>query len=378
MVIAKPVSPVRASGRLAWETALTINSPAAQGENMTAPARGSRPRSGGVRRGRLRRITLAAIVATALSGCSVLNGSSDQGGGASGNNQVEKSAITIGILQTPDDAPVELAKVDGFFHSVGLNPTIKIFKQGPDMYPALANGSVDIALTNYVSFFTASAKKTLNAKVVADAYAATPTAFVLLVGPNSPIKTPADLQGKKIAIQAANNINQLILESLLDTNHLNPQSPQYLPVHFPDMPAALASNQIDAATELEPYITEAERNQGAHAPFPLITDATNDMPLSGYIASSSFIAQHPRTIAAFQQAMVKANTAITQPGQAARVLPQLTGVAADLVPMLVPDLGTYPTSLDAKRLQRVVTLMTTYGVLTQPINVQTLMVPPAS
>jgi NitT/TauT family transport system substrate-binding protein len=336
---------------------------------MKASARGSQPS-----RGRIRGIALAVALLTALSGCSALNGSSDPSSD-SGNSQVEKSAITIGILQTPDDAPVELAKVDNLFKSVGLNPTIKIFKQGPDMYPALANGSVDIALTNYVSFFNAATKKTLNAKIVADAYAATPTAFVLLVGPNSPIKTVADLQGKKIATQAPGNINELILRSLLQTNNLNPNSPQYLPVHFPDMPAALASGQIDAATELEPYITEAERNQGDHSPFALITDATNDMPLSGYIASSSFIANNPKTIAAFQQAMVKANTEITQPGEAAKVLPQLTGVPANLVPMLVPNLGTYPTSLDAKRLQRVVTLMTTYGVLSQPLDVQTLLVP---
>jgi NitT/TauT family transport system substrate-binding protein len=73
--------------------------------------------------------------------------------------------------------------------------------------------------------------------------------------------------------------------------------------------------------------------------------------------------------------MVNANTAITQPGESSKVLPQLTGVPANLVPMLVPNLGSYPTSLDAKRLQRVVTLMTTYGVLSQPLNVQTLMVP---
>lgn len=342
---------------------------------MKAPARGSKPSSGWARRGRIRGITLAMALIAALSGCSALNGSSDPGSADSGNSQVEKSAITIGILQTPDDAPVELAKVDNLFKAVGLNPTIKIFKQGPDMYPALANGSVDIALTNYVSFFNAAAKKTLNAKIVADAYAATPSAFVLLVGPNSPIKTVADLQGKKIATQAPGNINELILRSLLQTNNLNPNSPQYLPVHFPDMPAALASGQIDAATELEPYITEAERNQGDHSPFALITDATNGMPLSGYIASSSFISKNPRTIAAFQQAMVKANTAITQPGEASKVLPQLTGVPANLVPMLVPNLGSYPTSLDAKRLQRVVTLMTTYGVLSQPLNVQTLMVP---
>jgi NitT/TauT family transport system substrate-binding protein len=342
--------------------------------------RDSQPRSGRARRNWLRSIALAAVMATTmLSGCTVLNGSSDQGG-SSGNSQVEKSAITIGILKTPDDSPVELAKVDGFFASVGLNPTIKYFSQGPDMYPALANGSVDFALTNYVSFFQAVAKKTIDAKIVADAYAATPTALVVLVGPNSPIKAVADLQGKKIATQAPGNINELLVRALLQTNHLNPSSPTYRPVHFPDMAAALANGSVDAITELEPYITEAQRTDGDVVPqsFHLITDATNDMPLSGYIASASFVAKNPRTVAAFQQAMVQANAAMTKPGEAAKVLPEVTGVASNLVPMLIPNLGTYPTSLDPKRLQRVVKLMQDYGRFTQALNAQTLIVPMAS
>jgi NitT/TauT family transport system substrate-binding protein len=325
-----------------------------------------------VRSGLLSGIALAAAAAILLSGCSLLNGSSSQGNPTS-NAQVEKSNITIGILQTPDDAPVELAQVDNYFKAVGLNPTIKIFQSGPQMYPALANGSLDIALTNYVNFFAAVAKKTLDAKIVSDAYAATPNSFVLLVSPTSSIKTVADLQGKKIAIQVAGNINELLVRALLQTNNLNPDSPVYLPIHFPDMPAALASGQIDAATELEPYITQAERNQGAKIPFPLITAATNDMPLSGYIASSKFITNDPKTVAAFQQAMVKANKAITNRQEAAKVLPKLTGVAANLVPML--NLGSYPTSLDSTRLQRVITLMRTYNVLSTALQASSLMVP---
>src|SRR5205807_1379007 len=142
------------------------NRPEPEGSGMNGPVRVGRRK---VRGGLLSALASAATMVTVLSGCTLLNGTSSQSG-PSGNAQVEKSNITIGILQTPDDAPVALAQVDGYFKSVGLNPTIKIFQAGPQMYPALANGSVDIALTNYVNFFSASAKKTLDAKIVADAY----------------------------------------------------------------------------------------------------------------------------------------------------------------------------------------------------------------
>lgn len=388
MLIAKPVSPIRTSGGFDV-SGLPDQSTPQSAPGKTIAIRVSRSRTARVSR-RLLRSAAAVVMAIALSGCSVLNGSSDQGGensgDNSGNSRVEKSAVTIGILQTPDDAPVELAKIDGFFTAEGLNPTIKVFKQGPDMYPALANGSLDFALTNYVSFFKAAANRTLSAKVVADAYAATPNALVVIVGPNSPIKSVADLQGQKIATQAPGNINELLVRDLLDTNHLNPNSPTYLPVHFPDMASALADGSVGAITELEPYITEAERQDHDVVPqsFHLISGATNDMPLSGYIASDSEIAKDPRTVAAFQRAMVRANATITQPGKpgqpspAEQVLPQVTGVDPKLVPMLKPNLGTYPTSLDPKRLQRVVTLMKDFGGFTQALNVQTLIVPLAA
>jgi NitT/TauT family transport system substrate-binding protein len=76
--------------------------------------------------------------------------------------------------------------------------------------------------------------------------------------------------------------------------------------------------------------------------------------------------------------MAKANAAITKPGEAAKVLPEVTKVDPGLVPMLIPNLGTYPTSLDPKRLQRVVTLMQNYGGFTQSLDVQSLIVPVAS
>lgn len=321
---------------------------------------------------RIPRLAAAALAVALLGGCGVLNGTGGSTAPA-GNAQVEKSNVVIGILQAPDNAPVKLARLDGYFKAVGLDPVVKVFSSGPQMYPALANGSIDIADTNYVNFFTAVARRTLDAKIVADAYAATPDSFALLVGPNSSIKAPADLAGKKIAIQTAGNVVELAVRSLLRANGVSPDSPQYLPVRFPDMPAALKTGQIDVAAELEPYLTEAERDVGATIPFPLITAATNDLALSGYIASSAFAAKDPKTVAAFQRAIVRANGAITRPGKAATVLPGLTGIDPSLVARL--KLGRFPTNLDTVRLQRVVTLMTQFQELPGPLDAAAYTIP---
>jgi NitT/TauT family transport system substrate-binding protein len=340
-----------------------------------------RPRAGWRSRGGrhlIGAVALTAAVVTTLTGCSALNGSSDSSSSASpsaGASGVEKPNINIGILSGPDDSPIKLAQVDGIFKSEGLNPTVKVFQSGPSMYPAIASGALDIAETNYVNYFTAVDRKTLNAKIIGDAYAATPPSFVILVPPNSPIKTPADLAGKKIATQAPGNICELLVRDLMTTNNLDPNSPKYEPVHFPDMPAALKSGQVDAAVEFEPFITEAERNDGAKVPFPLITSATNDIPLSGYAANPIFVQNDPKTVAAFQRALVTAHEKITNRSELAKAMPALTGVDPSLVPML--NMGNYPTSLDATRLQRVITLMKQFGVLapTDPLQAKDYIVP---
>jgi NitT/TauT family transport system substrate-binding protein len=328
-------------------------------------------------------VALLALLVTAVlalvSACGLLNGSSDSTAPGSvtaaptGAHRVEKPAVTMGILAAPDDAPAELAQLKGIFAAQGLTPVIRVFQSGPAMYPALMNGSLDIGLTNYVNFFSAVHQNTLNAKVIAAAYAGTPSSVVLLTPAGSPVRTAADLAGRTIATQAPGNICELLVRALLHRENIDPSSPRYVPIHFPDMPSALKSGQVDAAVELEPFITEARRGIGATEPFPLLTGDTTGIPLSGYVANDDFIRSNPLTVAAFQRAIVQANQRIGADGALADVLPRLTGVDPALVPAL--HIGAFPTTLDPGQLQRVITLMRTYGYLSEGMAAKDFVVP---
>jgi NitT/TauT family transport system substrate-binding protein len=320
-------------------------------------------------------VAVTAAIVTTLSGCSALNGSdSSSTDASSGSTSVEKPNFSIGILRGPDDSPIELAAKDGIFKKYGLDPKITIFQSGPTMYPAIGNGSLDMGETNYVNYFSAVDQHTFDAKIIGDAMSATPQALVLLVPPNSPIKTPADLAGKTIATQAPGNICELLVRDLMRANNLDPNSPQYIgSVKFPQMQAALKTGQVDAAVIFDPFVTQAERQDGDKIPFPLITQATNDIPLSGYAAGSKFVKDNPKTVAAFQKALVEAHEKITNRSEMAKVMPNLTGVDPSLVPML--NLGSFPVSLDATRLQRVITLMKQYGYIKDDLQAKDFVAP---
>jgi len=317
----------------------------------------------------VRWVSVFAVTVLATSGCSLLNGATaDTSAPAAGHTK-----INVGIIATVDDAPVKLAQAKGYFSQEGLDATVKVYPSVTQTMPALQSGEIDVTLMNYVSFFQAEAAKTLDGKVVSDAYQGTPDSLVLLAKPDSGIRTPKDLAGKKVSVHSKGNIVELLIKAVLQDNGVDPNSVTYLEVKFPQIPAALANGQIDAGGDLEPYITQGEQQFGVQPTFKLVTGATDNIPLSGYVAANKWITAHPDTVAAFQRAMVKAQKAAADRSAISSVLPDLTGVDKQTSALL--KLGIFPTSVDATRLQRVVTLMKTYGYLQQSMDVSGLVVP---
>jgi NitT/TauT family transport system substrate-binding protein len=174
-------------------------------------------------------------------------------------------------------------------------------------------------------------------------------------------------------VHSKGNIVELLIRAVLQDNGVDPNSVSYLEVKFPQIPAALANGQIDAGGDVEPYITQGEQQFGVQPTFKIVTGATDNIPLSGYVATGKFIGAHPDIVAKFQRAMVKAQKAATDRTAIGGVLPDLTGVDKQTSSLL--KLGVFPTSVDATRLQRVVTLMKTYGYLKESMDVTTLVVP---
>ncbi|WP_166459694.1 ABC transporter substrate-binding protein [Amycolatopsis pithecellobii] len=328
-------------------------------------------------RRRFLRLALGATVAAPLAtsaGCSVLNGSSSNDSSSQGSsNGLEKSKITVGILTSQGSAGAKLAEKFGYFKQQGLDVTIKPITAGPQAIPALINGELDFTVINYVSFYQAIGAKTLDAKVVVDGDTANENSQMVVAKPDSGISSPKDLAGKKIGIQASKSAAELLVRAQLKDNDVDPNSVTYLPITFPNIPAAIASGQLDAGVEVEPYLTTAEQKQGLQPVMKIITGSTANMPNTGYIAMSKFINANPKTVAAFQRAMIPAQTDAADRSKISQVLPELSGVDQATAALL--NLDTFPTSNNATQLQRVITLLQNYGGMTAQLNASDYLVP---
>jgi NitT/TauT family transport system substrate-binding protein len=322
------------------------------------------------------RRSLLAILACLLS-MALVTACGDSKTSSSGGG-LEKKTITVASLPLVDAAGLHIAVKQKFFEAEGLHVQIKPVAQSILAMPALKNGQVDvIAGGNYVTFLQAYAQGALKLRIVADGTSEASRFMALLVMPNSPIKQPKDLEGKTVAVNILNNIQSLTLNEVLKANNVDPTKVKYRAVPFPQMGAALQKGQVDAVHTGEPFGTDIQRKLGAR----MVVDGggapVTELPVSGYISTQEFVQKYPRTAAAFQRAIQKAQELATSDRKKVEeVLPSYAHVDAATAAVL--SLPNYPTSLNATRLQRLPDLMLKDGLLKSKLDMNNVIFSPSA
>jgi NitT/TauT family transport system substrate-binding protein len=325
----------------------------------------------------VRGIALAALLATVAS-CGLLGGK-EQAPPAESNGQVEKPKITLGVLPILDVASVHVAIKKKYFQNEGLEVELKTIQSGAQAIPGLINKELDFTFGNWVSFFAAeskdAAKKVEGLKLIADGYQAKPDMFLILAAADSPIKSPKDLAGKTIAINAFKNIAELTAKATLEAANVDTKTVTFKEMAFPDMQAAVQNKTVDAAFMVEPFITRAQRAAGQVKILDAASGPTDNIPIAGYATSGEFAKNNPKTVAAFQRAIAKGQA---DAGDRPTVEPLLVEYAkVDKETAALVHFGAFPTTLDASRLQRVTELMQRYQLLDKAMDVKSMLVQPS-
>ncbi|MFD0690582.1 ABC transporter substrate-binding protein [Actinomadura fibrosa] len=321
---------------------------------------------------RRRQIFLAGLTAITLS-LSACGGSGADGNGSG----PEKTKLVVGTLPVPDAAPLFIAIQKGFFKEEGLTVKPEIVPNGPASGPKLQAGTMDFSLANYVSAFVATSKGALKWRFVADSYRAGPNTFVLLAPKDANTRKVEDLKGKTIAVASLKSINTIAIASLLEAHGLKETEVKFKELPFPQMPAALKTKQVDVVCVTEPTNTVIQSQQGTVAVADIMTGATESFPVAGWATLEPYVRKYPKTIAAFQRAMSKAQKiAATDRRSVEQVLPTYTQIKPDTASVIT--LGTFPTSLNSIALQRVPDLLLKFGYIPSRIDAKTLIVPEPS
>jgi NitT/TauT family transport system substrate-binding protein len=313
----------------------------------------------------------AAALLLAVAGCSALGGSDAEPEGAPSESGLETPSISVGVLPIVDTAALHRAQAAGYFEEEGLTVELVPIQGGAVAIPQLVAGDLDLTWSSWTSVILGQQQGIAEFRVLNASYDAAPNSFQMVVRPDSPVRTPQDLPGRRVAVNTFGSITELIARSAMQANGVDPNSVEFVELPFPEMTPALQNGQIDAAVALEPALTQATTTVGAVSLLDVASGPTANMPLAGVATTASFADANPNTIAAFQRAVARGQADMANRNLVEETLPLYTRITPETAALL--NLGSWPTTVDATRLQRVADLMLEFGQLQGPFDVAPLL-----
>ena len=314
---------------------------------------------------------LAALVGFGL----LAAGCSGGGSGPAAPGGLEKTNLNVAAVPSMDSAGLYIAQQRGLFAAEGLRVTILPATSGATVIAGQRAGALDVTVGNYVSYILANSQP----KDPADFRVLTPGSIMqpgnqeIMVPSTSHITKVSQLAGKRIAVNVLNNIGTLLVKSVLSDNAVDPSSVHFVPVKFPDMAKALSSGQVDAAWLPEPFVSQDEEKIGAVPLADSNQGTTQNIPISGYMVTATWLKKYPNTAAAFRTAIIKAQAiAATNPGAIQQGMQRFAGVTKETA--AIANSPEFPTQQNGVLLQRLSDLMLNFGMLQQHYSVNQMIV----
>jgi NitT/TauT family transport system substrate-binding protein len=250
----------------------------------------------------------------------------------------------VGVLPIADVAPLYLGMKQGFFARQHLDVVPHALQGGAAVASAVIGGSLQFGFGATANLVLANAHG-LPVQFVAngdEAASGSSTAWSgILVGAHNGIRSIAQLGGKTIAANALEGENELALDGILLRNGVQPSSVKVVALPFPTMPSSLASGQVQAVTEVEPFVS-AIKAKGGVLLSPLFEGQEPSMTVAGYFASKKLIQGDPELVKRFVTAINESlDYAQAHPAAVRAIIPTYTKIpAAAAAKMNLPVWGS--------------------------------------
>lgn len=225
-------------------------------------------------------------------------------GSSSGNNGGSASLPTINVAYMGDmhgAAPLAIGQKEGYWKKAGINVSGQLFTNGPDEISAMNSGSIDIAFIGPGAISDVAGKGkdeviTLDSVNYGD----------VIIGQPKYTKL-ADMKGKTVGY-AQGTSGEMILRLALRKAGLTMKDIQARPMQAPDVVSAFESGNIDFAATWVPLSTEIENKVKGANQLASDRDFTAELKAPQmWIASKSFIRQHPAEVRDFLEGWILAN-----------------------------------------------------------------------
>ncbi|MCZ2804632.1 ABC transporter substrate-binding protein [Modestobacter sp. VKM Ac-2983] len=316
-------------------------------------------------------IVLGSMVigALVLAGCG--GGDDEAVEPAAGAATDELTTVRVGAIPIVDVAPLYLAQEVGIFADHGLEVEPFLAQGGAAIVPAVLSGEAEFGFSNITSLLQAESRGVPLA-LVAPGPGATGNAeedFAAVIVPDdSDVQEPADLAGKRIAINSINNISDTVVRETVRQDGGDPSSIEFVELAFPNMVAAVADGSVDAAFAVEPFATVGV-SQGMRVVAAPYTQTDEALTVAGYFTSDQYAAENPETVQAFADAMEEAQQYATEhPDEVREVLGSYTNIDPAIAQELT--LPTYQTEINRDSVERLLELGVEDGIIPEGVDLE--------
>jgi NitT/TauT family transport system substrate-binding protein len=299
---------------------------------------------------------LVFVLATCLLGAC---GGDDDSGESGGPARV-RVQDTAGV----PSAFLEYGVEKGFFKERELDVEVTPSQGGATVVPAVVSGDSDIAGSNLVSVLLAQGKD-IPVKIVA------PGTFVrgersqdfsaILVAGDSDIHSPQDLEGKTLAVNTLKNVAEVAAKASLAKQGVDVSKIELAEVDFPDMNGALAEGRVDAAFQIEPFVSLGVKEGHRVIDRPYVGTKPG-LQIGCYFTSEQYLSENEDVVERFREGVADTAAAIAEDPAAFReFLPEASEIPPPAAQKAI--LPAWKAENDAASLELTAELMQRYGVV---------------
>src|SRR5699024_4590482 len=189
----------------------------------------------------------------------------------------------------------------------------------------------------------------------------------IVTSSDSGISSVADLEGKTVAVNTLENINDITIKTLMDDAGADSSSVKFAEMGFPDMLPALENQQVDAALLIEPFVSMAERSDTVGIASPYV-ETKPGLMVGTYLTSTEFNEANPQTIEAFRRGLEATGEAIREDPSAFReALPENSNIEPELAEDV--RLPVWQSEADQSSLDFLNQKMVDYGLLEEEVDI---------
>jgi NitT/TauT family transport system substrate-binding protein len=281
--------------------------------------------------------------------------------------------LRVGILPFSESLGAVMADKLGYFKAEGIEVEMSKFNAGALALPLVQAGKLDIAFSNTVSTLQAM-EQGLDATILA------PGAVVRTKAPDSTsallvlkgsVKSPKELEGKRIAVNVINSSAWLYMVAYLDKHGVDRTKVRFVEIPFPQMNDPLLNKQVDAISQVEPFTTIMLQTGKVEAFGYTYVEAQPNADITQYIALTEWVKKNPGLAQRFARAVRKGCEYVNDPANQAAVREanmQFTNLAPALKDLVtIPRMGT---AVNAEEMRKTMNLMLKYGLLKQPVDLK--------